>query len=286
MTSPPDDFDLQGHRGARGLLPENTTAGFLYALDLGVTTLEMDAAVTADGHVVLSHEPWMSSEICAHPDGRPVAPDEAETLLIYRMTYAEVARYDCGSRGHSRFPEQQARPAAKPLLRDVIAAADAHARATGRPLPRYNVETKSQPGWDGVRHPAPDAFARLVITALRESGALPRSTIQSFDVRTLQAARAIEPDLGRVLLVEPDAGNVPGETLAEHVAALGFAPQVYSPDYHRVTPALVAQAHQRGILVIPWTVNEAGDMQRLMRMGVDGLITDYPDRFRRLPATR
>lgn len=275
----PDGFDLQGHRGARGLLPENTIPAFERALDLGVTTLELDAVVAADGEVVVSHEAWMSAEICAHPDGRPVAPEEAETLLIYTMPYSEVARYDCGRRGNPRFPEQQALPAAKPRLADVIAHAEAHARATGRPLPFYNVETKSQPRWDGLRHPDPDTFARRVVDVLRDGGVLERSTLQSFDVRTLRAARAYAPGLGLVLLVDADAANLPGDTFAQHLDALGFVPQGYSPHFSRVSAALVREAHARGVKVIPWTVNEVDDMARLVALGVDGLITDYPDRF-------
>ncbi len=275
----PPGFDLQGHRGARGLRPENTLDGFRHALDLGVTTLELDTCISADGEVVVSHDPWMSAEICSHPGGRPVTPEEAESLLLYRMPYAEIARYDCGRRGHPRFPGQEARTAHKPLLRDVIAQSDAHARATHRPLPRYNVETKSTPAGDGLRHPDPVTFARLVVGVLREGGVLERSTLQSFDLRTLRAAREIAPTLGLVLLVEEDARNLPGDTFEEHLHALGFAPDVYSPQYRRVTRSLVEEAHARGVKVVPWTVNEADEMAALVALGVDGLITDYPDRF-------
>ena len=282
LTPPPPTppvFDLQGHRGARGLLPENTIPAFLRALDLGVETLELDVVVSADGIVVVSHEPWMNAEICAHPDGRPVAPAEAEALNLYRMPYAEIARYDCGRRRHPRFPEQAPTPAVKPRLADVIAAADAHARAAGRPLPRYNVETKARPAWDGIYTPDPDAFAAAVVDVIWTAGAFERASIQSFDARTLRATYRIARAMPLVLLVEAGA---PEATFAENLAGLGVKPHTYSPAFALVTPALVAEAHAAGVRIVPWTVNERADMQRLVAMGVDGLITDYPDRFERV----
>ena len=273
----PGGFDAQGHRGARGLLPENTVAGMLRALDSGMTTLELDLSVTADGVVVLSHEPWMSADICSHPDGSPVAAGEAESLLIYRMTLAQAQAFDCGSRGNARFPEQNSMPAHKPALSDVIAAADAHARQTGRPLPFYNVETKSRPTWDGERHPAPDAFAALVIATADRAGALERTTIQSFDVRTLRSARRLDPRVPLALLVDDGA---PYETPQQGADVLGFSPDVWSPYHQFVTPARVREAHAMGMRVVPWTVNDAAQMADLIAMGVDGLITDYPNRLR------
>ncbi len=273
----PDGFDAQGHRGARGLLPENTVAAMLRALDDGMTTLELDLSVTSDGVAVLSHEPWMSAEMCSHPDGSPVADSEAESLLIYSMTLAEVQAFDCGSRGNARFADQQATPAYKPALADVIAAADAHARQTGRPLPFYNVETKSRPTWDGERHPAPDAFAALVIATASQAGALERTTIQSFDVRTLQSARRLDPRVPIALLVDDGA---PYETPQQGADVLGLVPDVWSPYHLLVTPERVRQAHAMGVRVVPWTVNESSRMIDLVAMEVDGLITDYPDRLR------
>ncbi len=275
----PSGFDAQGHRGARGLLPENTVAAMLRALDEGMTTLELDLSVTQDGVLVLSHEPWMSAEICSHPDESSVTDGEAESLLIYRMPLADVQAFDCGSRGHARFPDQQALALSKPTLADVIAASDAHARTTDRPLPFYNVETKSRPTWDGDRHPAPDAFAALVIETAQQAGVLERTTIQSFDVRTLQSARRLDPRVPLALLVDDGA---PYETPRQGAAVLGFAPDVWSPFDAFVTPERVREAHAMGMRVVPWTVNETGRMRELIAMSVDGLITDYPDRLRAL----
>lgn len=266
-------FDVQGHRGARGLLPENTLPAFLKALELGVTTLEMDVVITKDAQVVVSHEPWFSSTICSLPSGEPVPAEAQMSYRIYDMTYEEVARFDCGRRGHPLFPRQEARAAVKPLLRDVLQAAETYAREHGLPPVRYNIETKSRPEGDGSFHPDPETFTRLLYDVLVEAGVLDRTILQSFDVRTLQAGRRIDPAWQLSLLVarEGDRG------IEANLATLGFVPDVYSPDYRLVDAALVDEAHRRGMRVIPWTVNTLDAMRQLQSLGVDGLITDYPD---------
>jgi glycerophosphoryl diester phosphodiesterase len=271
-TVVPPAFDLQGHRGARGLAPENTLPAFRRALELGATTLEMDVVVTGDGRVVVSHEPWMSATICTAPDGEPVAEGKAHN--IYEMTYDEVQAYDCGSRPHPRFPEQANEPAPKPLLERVVARAEAYARSHDRPAPFYNVEVKSRPAWDGRFHPPVDAYAEAAVKVLEESGVIARSTIQSFDPRALRAARDLESGARLALLVarQGDQG------LDDNLQALGFAPDIYSPSYRLVDAELVDACHRRGLKVVPWTVNERAAMRRLVEAGVDGLITDYPDR--------
>ncbi|ARA94867.1 glycerophosphodiester phosphodiesterase [Rhodothermaceae bacterium RA] len=266
-------FDLQGHRGARGLLPENTMPAFRRALELGVTTLEMDVVISKDGQVVVSHEPWFSGTICTQPDGTPVPVEDERRFNLYALPYAEIARYDCGSRRHPRFPRQQPVPAVKPLLKDVIAMAEAYVAETGRPPVHYNIETKSTPEGDGLYHPEPERFTRLLYDVLVETGIKDRSIIQSFDVRTLQVVRRLDPALRLALLVgrEADAG-VDG-----NLERLGFTPALYSPDYRLVDAALVEAVHARGMQLIPWTVNDLDEMRRLKALGVDGLITDYPD---------
>lgn len=265
-------IDLQGHRGARGLVPENTVPSFLRALDLGVNTLELDVTALKDGQVVVTHEPWFNPEICSGPDGKPLAEGAEEAHNLYPLPYAEIARYDCGLRGNPRFPEQQPMAVAKPLLDSVFVAADRHARATGRPLPRYNVEIKSKAERDGHFHPAPEAFARHVLAVIERYGVRDRTTIQSFDPRALEAMHVLAPGLTFALLVDNDRG------LEANLDGLSFTPDLYSPHQRLVDEALVAAVHARGIGVVPWTVNEPDDMRRLLALDVDGLITDYPDR--------
>jgi len=277
-TRGPDGFDLQGHRGARGLAPENTMPAFRRALKLGVTTLEMDVVISEDGKVVVSHEPWMNPEICTLPSGEPV-PDDRREHNLYRMPYAETEQYDCGQRRHPDFPRQETQSAAKPLLHDVIATAETYVADHDRPPVFYNVEIKSRPDGDETFHPPPETFARRVLDVVHERGVASRTTIQSFDPRALRATnrlraeRNAEEAVRLALLVGRGADG----SLADQVERLGFIPAIYSPDHRLVDEALLRNAHDRGLEVVPWTVNEREDMRRLIRLGVDGFITDYPD---------
>lgn len=271
--APTPDFDVQGHRGARGLLPENTIPAFLIALELGVTTLELDVVIAKDATVVVSHDPWMSGLICTQPNGESVSSESEQTFRIFEMTYGEVARFDCGSRGNIRFPKQQKISVSKPRLRDVIEAAEAYLREQNLPPVQYNIETKARPEWDGTFTPDPVTFTRLLYDVLVETGIKDRTILQSFDVRTLRVGRVLDSTWRLALLVERD-GN---KGLAANLETLGFVPHIYSPDYRLVDATLVHDAHKRGMQVIPWTVNTLDAMQRLKALGVDGLITDFPD---------
>lgn len=265
-------FDLQGHRGARGLLPENTISSMIEALRYGVTTLELDVVVSADSQLVVSHEPWFNHEISSHPDGRPVTAQEARSLNIFAMTYDQVRGFDVGRRAHPRFPEQVPAPAVKPLLWELIADVETFLASSSQKKIWYNIETKSVPEEYGVFYPHPDLFARLLHTELVRMGVIDRVTIQSFDVQTLQEMQKVDKEVPLSLLVMNENG------LEWNLRQLGFTPAIYSPNFVLVTPELVREVHARGMKLIPWTVNEESDMLRLIHMGVDGLITDYPDR--------
>jgi len=268
-------IDLQGHRGARGLLPENSIPAFLHALDLGVTTLEMDVTINAQGHVVVSHEPWMSAKICSHSDGREVTEEEEQTLRIYAMTDDQVASFDCGSRGHPDHPEQQAMPVVKPLLSDVFSAVASRAESTDRNARfgqvLYNIEIKSMPEGDRIFHPEVMEFANALYRVVEQHVLVEQTTVQSFDPRALEAMHEIDPQIAISLLVENRDG------LQQNLARISFLPQIYSPDYQLLDQAQIDAAHTQGILVIPWTVNDEITIRELVKMGVDGLITDYPD---------
>jgi glycerophosphoryl diester phosphodiesterase len=272
------EFDIQGHRGARGLLPENTLPAFLKAIEVGVTTLEMDVVISADHEVVVSHDPWMSSEICSGPDGTPVAADEERNLRIFRMRYEEIAKFDCGLRRPEGFPEQESLPAIKPLLKDVIEMAERVAGETRRKPLEYNIETKSRPQWDNEFHPPPRLFTGLLLGVLRNHGVVSRSIVQSFDPRTLREARRMAPNWRTSLLVGKALGRFPGLSLRR----LGFVPHIYSPHYAVLSPGLVRRIHRRGMSLVPWTLNSEEDIERSIALGVDGIITDFPDRARRV----
>lgn len=274
-TRRPDGFDLQGHRGARGLVPENTIPAFRRALELGVTTLEMDVVVSADSVVVVSHEPWMARAKCLAPGGDPIPEDQARAHKIYEMPYEQIASYDCG-RTLEDFPEQTPVSAPKPRLRDVLEMAETYVDTHDRGPVFYNIETKSRPDWDGTLHPEPEAFVRRVLAVVTAAGVAPRTTIQSFDPRTLEAAHRQNATVRTALLV----GTAGNQGIDDNLATLSFVPDIYSPNAELVDDALVSAVHDRTLALIPWTVNDPDAMARLVRLGVDGLITDYPDRAR------
>jgi len=273
-TRRPDGFDLQGHRGARGLAPENTLPAFRRALELGVTTLEMDVVIAGDGTVVVSHEPWMAPEKCMASGGDRI--EDGKEHNIYEMSYHDVAGYDCGSQKLSDFPEQVPQSATKPRLRDVIEMAEAYTHEHHRDPVFYNVEIKSRPEWDGRFHPEPSTFADRVLAVVTEAGVAGRTTLQSFDSRSLEAVHRQGAPVRTALLV----GWAGDDGVEENLESLSFLPDIYSPSARLVGEDLVRAVHERSLQLIPWTVNEMDAMKRLLRLGGDGFITDYPDRAR------
>lgn len=268
----PAGIDIQGHRGARGLLPENSIPGFQRALELGVTTLEMDVVVSRDRQVVVSHDPVFSPDICVQPDGSRIPVDRLSEFAIYQMDYETVKAFDCGSIGNPNFPSQRAMPASKPLLRDVIALSERYTSENGRAPVRYNIETKSRPDGDGSLHPSPDEFVALLLGVIGDAGVAERVIVQSFDPRTLRVARETDPAIRLSLLISRK-----GPGVDELVDWLGFTPEIASPDYRLVVHDYVVRLHDKEMQIIPWTINDPDDMKRLVDLGVDGLITDYPD---------
>ena len=269
------EFDKQGHRGCRGLLPENTVPAMLNALGMGVTTLEMDVVITKDKKVILSHEPFFNHEITTKPDGKYVTEAEEKSLNIYQLTYEEVLKYDVGLKPHPRFPGQEKIKAVKPLLGDVIDSVRKDMMTRRRPFPFYNIETKTQPATDNSYHPAPEEFVELLMAVIKEKEIEDQVIIQSFDFRTLQYLHQKYPDIKTAMLIE----DYDKRTLEEQLQALGFTPTIYSPAYQLVNEALLNKCHTRNIKVIPWTVNDKIKIGELKKMGVDGIITDYPDLF-------
>lgn len=265
-------FDWQGHRGARGLLPENTIPAFTKALELGVMTLEMDTAISSDGEVVVSHEPWMNHEICLTPEGTRIPEADRMRHNLYKLTYEQIKAFDCGSLGHPRFPQQQAMKAHKPLLRDVIRMAEQHVITTQRAPIYYNIEIKSLPLGDNLFHPTPAVYAQKLYDVLKSEGILERAVVQSFDVRALKAIHTLDATVQLAYLVEKEVTD-----FEVAMSRLDFTPAIYSPDQVLVTSTLIKQVHARNMRIIPWTVNTTEAMQSLVALGVDGIITDYPN---------
>lgn len=275
----PANFDIQGHRGARGLFPENTLYGMISALKIdGLTTLEMDVVISKDKQVVLSHEPWMSSDICSFSNGDRLLPFDDEKFRLYEMTYEEIKQYDCGKRWNKTFPKQKPKGAFKPLLKDVILNVREYCAEEKRPDVYFNIEIKSRPEWDNFMTPEPTQFAKLVYDVVKNSGVKERITIQSFDPRSLQAIRALDPEIKLVFLVEKETDY------KTKLKELDFTPAVYSPQYKLINKSAVDELHKMGMKVIPWTVNDSIDMMKTIEMGVDGIISDDPELLQRMAA--
>ncbi len=267
------NFDIEGHRGCRGLMPENTMAAFIKAVELGVTTLEMDVVISKDGQVVVSHEPFFNHEISTKPNGGFVKEDEEKSLNIYQMNYVEIERFDVGLKPHPRFSNQQKIAAVKPLLKDVIDTIEAYIQQHHLKPVYYNIETKSKASTDNIFHPAPKAFVDILMQVIFAKGIEKRTIIQSFDIRTLQYLHTKHPTIQTAYLFE----GVSLSSLENRLETLGFTPTIYSPAYQLVNKSVVEKCHSKGIKVIPWTVNDLQQMQQQINLGVDGLITDYPN---------
>lgn len=270
MTS--KSIDWQGHRGARGLLPENSIPAFLEALQYPITTLELDVVISKDSQVVISHEPWLSPDICVRPDGGEIPEAEPPAYPILKLDYDEIKAFNCGQQAPG-FPEQQPMVVAKPLLAVMIDSVEQYCRENKRELPHYNIEIKSQEEWDDQLTPAPERFAALLLALLTDKGIADRTCIQSFDVRSLEAVHRQAPEMTTAYLV-----GTPGSIEAK-LGMLSYQPPIYSPYYQLLTEATVAELHKKDMQVIPWTVNDPETMRQLLEMGVDGIITDYPNRI-------
>ncbi|MGH8641002.1 MAG: glycerophosphodiester phosphodiesterase [Burkholderiales bacterium] len=297
MATPVHALDIQGHRGARGLAPENTLPAFARALSLGVSTLEMDCAITRDGVVVVSHNPALNPEITRGPDGRFL---ERTGPAIWSLSYAELQRYDVGRLNPvrvyaKRWPEQRAVDGTRiPRLADVFALV----KKSGNETVRFNIETKSSP-LAPADTTSPEDFARKLISAVRSAGMAERTAIQSFDWRTLAVVQKEAPEVATVYLTTVsgfmDNIQVKGESpwtagirFRDHgsvprmVKAAGGA--VWSPYLGDLTREAVKEAQALGLKVVVWTANNPAEMRRVIEWGVDGVISDRPDLLRQAAA--
>jgi len=263
---------IEGHRGARGHLPENTIASFIKAVEFGADTLELDVVISKDKRVVVSHDSWFSYFISTAPNGEKITRENEKKHNLFLMDYAEIKKYDVGIRGNSQFPDQQPQKAYKPLLSEVFIALDKFTKSKKLPLVRYNIEIKSGVAGDGIYHPAPPEFASLVMAEVIKYKMTTRSKLQSFDVRPLQEIRKKWPKVQIALLV----GNMDG--IEKSVEKLGFVPETYSPHFSLVDQTTVDFCREKKIKLVPWTVNEIVDLEKMKRFPIDGIITDYPDR--------
>ncbi|HOB94885.1 MAG TPA: glycerophosphodiester phosphodiesterase [Aquabacterium sp.] len=298
--APAAAFDLQGHRGARGLAPENTLPGFARALAIGVNTLETDIAISRDGVLLISHDPALNPDITRGPDGQWLA---GRGPVIFHTPAAELQRYDVGrlkpgTRYASQYPEQQAVDGAR--LPTLDALFDLVKRA-GNPALRLALETKLSPlAPDDTA--APEPFARALVAAVRDAGLATRTSILSFDWRTLQVIQREAPEIATVYLTArqrwlDNVGSGPatpwtaGFALREHGGSVpkmikAAGGKVWSSHFADLDAAQVKEAQALGLQVLAWTVNEPQHIEAMLDLGVDGIVSDRPDRVRTAMARR
>jgi glycerophosphoryl diester phosphodiesterase len=268
-TFPATAMDIQGHRGARGHLPENTLPAFEYAAKLGVDTLELDVGVTRDGVVVVHHDRRLNPDVARAADGRWV---RAPAPTIFSLTFVEIQKFDVGrlrpgSEYAARFPHQKPLDGTRiPRLSEVLKLDR-----------RFNIETKIDPKAPDETLP-PEAFARALVAEIRKAGAESRTTIQSFDFRTLKVVEREAPEIATVYLTMGAA--------SDPAAVKAAGARNWSPDFRDLDAAKIRAAREAGLKIIPWTVNEPADIERLIALGVDGIISDYPDRVLERRRTR
>ncbi|MDQ1089995.1 glycerophosphodiester phosphodiesterase family protein [Siphonobacter sp. SORGH_AS_1065] len=275
-VSAQQELDVQAHRGGMGLIPENTVASMINAVKMGSRTLELDCVISSDHQVVVSHDPYMSSVIMLKPDGSPITKEEEKNLALYQMSYEEIKKYDAGMKPHPNFPMQQKMKVRKPLLSEVIDSVETFIKVNRLQPVAYNIETKCSPQGDGKYNPSPEVFADLMMGVINRKGIAKRVTVQSFDIRTLQDIHKKFPAQSLSVLIYNKDG------VEENLKRLGFTPEYFSPHYMLVTREMVEQLHQRKIKVLPWTVDEVKDMELMASYGVDGIISNYPDRLIKL----
>ena len=269
-------FLLIGHQGARGIMPENTIPGMIKALDLGVNVLNMGVVISKDEQVVLSHEPYFNNEISTRPDGKAIGFKDEKTYKMFKMNYAEIKKFDVGSKVHKRFPGQMKLKIHKPLLEDVIDSVEAYVKANKLAKPIYNIETSLIRKGDGEFQPDASVFIERIMEIVKAKKLTKRVVIQSIDLRPLQYLHEHYPTIKTSLMVDEK------QDFEDGIQALGFTPTYYSPYYVLVGKGLVDRCHAAGVKVIPWTVNSSKDMKYLINLGVDGVITDYPNQYSRV----
>jgi glycerophosphoryl diester phosphodiesterase len=298
-------LDVQGHRGGMALMPENTIPAMLNAVKLGSKTLELDVVISKDGKVVVSHDPYMSAVFMSKPDGSYITKEEEKSLALYQMSYDSISRYKSGVKPHPMFPEQIKLETHKPLLSDLIDSVEAYVKLYKLKPVYYNIETKCSPAGDGKFNPAPEVFVKTMMDVVNQKGIKKRLIIQSFDVRTLKTLHSTEPKVKLSLLVSGKMQlseeqlkkyglsakevadyfkqvNSKKGGLDDDLANLGFVPDIYSPYYSGVDAQMVKKVHDKKMQIIPWTVDKEEDMVALSQLGVDGIISNYPDKLIKL----
>lgn len=260
--------DIQGHRGCRGLLPENSLLAFEKAIDLGVSTLELDIAITKGNKVIISHEPFISRFTCYNKEGAEIPYAKDMQYNLYQMSYDEIKLFDCGTKFLPDYSDQKKVKTYKPLLSelfDLVKKKDSDVN--------FNIEIKSKPEYYGVYTPQPKDYVKLVLDEVEAHHVFNRVNLQSFDLTILEEIKKQSPNMKVALLVDED------EKIEVKLEKLSYKPEIISPYFELLTSGNTTKYQSNGFMVIPWTVNDEQDMKKMLGWNVDGIITDYPDRL-------
>ena len=266
------EFYKEGHRGARGLMPENTIPSMKKAIDEGANILEVDVQISKDNKVVVIHDPYINRKFTLLPNGEEIPEDDSRKYIIYQMDYADIREFDVGSKHHSGFPEQHKIETYIPLLGELIDSVEQYTTRKGLPEIIYNIEVKASPEKDGEYQPKPEEYIKLVMEIMNNKPIGNRFYIQSFDIRQIQEVHKNYPGTVTGFLTSNRDFS-----FEENIDRIGFKPQIYSPHYKMATDSLIQKTHKNGIKFVPLTVNSKDEMRRLINMGVDGIITDFPN---------
>lgn len=265
------EFYKEGHRGGTGLMPENTIPAMKKAVDVGANVIEVDVYTSKDGNVIITHDPQINWKISLTRDGKELSEEEAKKYRVHQMNYEDIRQFDVGSKPYPSFPGQQKIKTYIPLLGELIDSVEQHTKAKKLPGIIYNIELKTGPGYDDVLNSRPEELVDAVMDVVNQKKIGDRFYIQSFDMRPLQYAHKKYPKVTLGFLLSNT------NSFDENIRQLGFVPHLYSPNLKLVTAELVQQCKASQCKLIVWTVNTKEDIKRLKDLGVDGIITDYPN---------
>lgn len=271
VEQPNITIEVQGHRGDRGNFPENTIPAFLSAVKKGADVVELDVVISKDGKVVVSHEPFMSSLYVTTPSGDSITKETERSYNLHEMTYDSIKKFDTGSKGNKNFTQQQKMYTYKPLLEEVIDSVENYVKANNSKPVHYNIEIKSEEKEYGISQPHPAVFIDMVMEVLIKKAIIGKMNIQSFDPAILNEMHKKYPQVTLAYLTAK-----PG--IDSNLSQMDFTPSIYSPNYKLVNEAFIDSLRQKNMRVIPWTVNNDEDINRMIQLKVNGIITDYPER--------
>lgn len=265
-------FFKVGHRGTRGLMPENTIPAMEKGIEVGANTVELDVHISRDGQVLVYHDESFNPDYTSMPDGSDIPKDQRKKYTFYQMDYPEIRKFIIGRKDYPAFPQQQRMDCYTPLLGEMIDSVEAFTKSHHLPDVYWLVEIKSKEKTDGFEQPVPEEYIKILMPVLDSKHLGKRLIVQSFDMRPLQVIHRLRPDISLGFLTDDK-----NATFDDNIAKLGFIPAFYNPNYHLVTATLVKQCHDKQILIEPWTVETPDIMQQMKALGVDGIITDYPN---------